>query len=142
MQVLLHGGNTAGLAYPIMICSALGWPWPASLSHCDVMIISVVRLFCISRRRQGLSRGRERRDVEPDSDWKAGVWRIWGCLDGQCRVCQGLPASQPVRSGPAPMEKTRFCAGRVQSGAMLQVLESCGEMRQTARIWRDCPSGT
>lgn len=23
VQVLLHGGNTAGLAYPIMICSAL-----------------------------------------------------------------------------------------------------------------------
>lgn len=127
VQVLLHGGNTAGLAYSITICPAL--------PYCAVMISVVVsRLSCTNKQAdKGSNRPRE-----------DGTWNLTAIgSPGSGGSGDGWGAEQTMSSLPAlpaPME-TRFCAGRVRSGAMLQVLEYCGEMRQTARIGRDCPYG-
>lgn len=122
-QVLLHGGNTAGLAYSILICAAL--PCPALLC-CDGQRRAVLR----QRVNKGSNRGLE--------DGTRNLTAIGRPGSGGSGVPRQTVSSLPVcQALPAPKE-TRFCAGRVRSGAMLQVLESCVEMRQTARIRRSC----
>ena len=127
-QVLLHGGNTAGLAYSILICAALpcpALPCPALLC-CDGQRRAVLR----QRVNKGSNRGLE--------DGTRNLTAIGRPGSGGSGVPRQTVSSLPVcQALPAPKE-TRFCAGRVRSGAMLQVLESCVEMRQTARIRRSC----
>lgn len=55
VQVLLHGGNTAGLAYSTTICLALPCP-DLTLSYCDVLI-SVVLFSRTNRRTRSSNRG-------------------------------------------------------------------------------------
>lgn len=96
VQVLLHGGNTAGLAYSIMICPDLACP---ALPYCALLICVVPsRLSCTNRAQQGFEPAARGRDKELDSDWKAGVGRIWRWLGRRTDEAQRQGSVQ-VESG-------------------------------------------
>lgn len=81
VQVLLHGGNTAGLAYSIMICPVLACPGLACLAILCCADLVLYRPDCLHQQgQQGSEPAARGRDKEPDSDWKAGVGRIWRWL--------------------------------------------------------------
>lgn len=78
VQALLHGGNTAGLAYSIMICHVLACPGLACLAIlCCADRCHTVQTVPHPTGQQGFEPAARGRDWEPDSDWKAGVGRIW-----------------------------------------------------------------
>lgn len=101
VQVLLHGGNTAGLAYPITICPAL--------PYCAVMISVVVsRLSCTNKQAdKGSNRPRE------DGTWNltaigspgsGGSGDGWGAEQTMSSLPACLPCQHPWRQGSAQVE--------------------------------------